>query len=83
MVLTTAHRKDWCYYEIFTKKASDPDCYFGTTLVTKQGHEVGTWKVRRLYRAGSVTAGVSELARYKLDLVGVQVRWGGVGSGPQ
>ena len=36
----------------------------------------GTWNVRSLYRAGSLTAAVRELARYKLDLVGVQeVRW--------
>ena len=37
---------------------------------------LGTWNVRSLYRAGSLTAAASELARYKLDLVGVQeVRW--------
>jgi len=37
---------------------------------------LGTWNVRRLYRAGLLTAAVRELARYKLDLVGVQeVRW--------
>ena len=36
----------------------------------------GTWNVRRLYRAGSITAAARELARYKLDLLGVQrVRW--------
>ena len=36
----------------------------------------GTWNVRSLYRAGSFTAAAMELARYKLDLVGVQeVRW--------
>ena len=35
-----------------------------------------TWNVRSLYRAGSVKAAARELARYKLDLVGVQeVRW--------
>jgi len=33
-------------------------------------------KVRSLYRAGSVTAAVRELARYQLYLVGMQeVRW--------
>jgi hypothetical protein len=33
-------------------------------------------KVRSLYWAGSLTATVRELSRYKLDLVGVQkVRW--------
>ncbi len=36
----------------------------------------GTWNVRSLYRVGSLTAAVRELARYKLDLEGVQeVRW--------
>jgi len=36
----------------------------------------GTWKVRSLYRAGSFIAATRELARYKLDLVGVQeVSW--------
>jgi hypothetical protein len=37
---------------------------------------LGTWNVRSLYRAGSFTAVARELARYKLDVVGVQkVRW--------
>ena len=30
------------------------------------------WNVRSLYRAGSPKAAARELARYKLDLVGVQ-----------
>ena len=38
--------------------------------------KLGTWNVRSLYRAGSLKAVVRELARYKLDVVGVQeVRW--------
>jgi hypothetical protein len=37
---------------------------------------LGTWNVRSLYRAGSLTTVAKVLARYKLDLVGVQeVRW--------
>jgi len=37
---------------------------------------LGTWNVRSLYRAGKLMAAARELARYKLDLVGVQeVRW--------
>ena len=32
----------------------------------------GTWNVRNLYRAGSLTAAARKLARYKLDLVGVK-----------
>ena len=36
----------------------------------------GTWNVRSVYSAGSFTSAVKELARYKLDLVGVEeVRW--------
>jgi hypothetical protein len=41
----------------------------------------GLWKVRNLYRAGSLMTVPRELARYKLDLVGVQeVRWEGSGT---
>jgi exonuclease III len=32
----------------------------------------GTWNVRSLYMAGSIIAAARELARYKLDLAGVQ-----------
>jgi hypothetical protein len=32
----------------------------------------GTWNVRSLYGAGSLRAAARELARYKLDLVGVE-----------
>ena len=42
---------------------------------------LGTWNVRSLYRAGSLMAAARELARYKLDLVGVQeVRWDKAGT---
>jgi len=35
-----------------------------------------TWNFRSLYRSDSLTAATRVLARYKLDLVGVQeVRW--------
>ena len=38
--------------------------------------KLGTWNVRRLYRAGSLKAAERELARYKIDVVGVQeIRW--------
>ena len=37
---------------------------------------LGTWNVRSLYRAGSLSAVTRELAMYKVDLVGVlEVRW--------
>jgi hypothetical protein len=43
----------------------------------------GTRNVRSLYRAGSLMTVSRELARYKLDLVGVQeVRWEGGGTEP-
>jgi len=42
----------------------------------KRDIALGTWNVRSLYRAGSLTPVARELARYKLDLVDVQkVRW--------
>jgi hypothetical protein len=34
----------------------------------------GTGNVRSLYRVGSLMTASTELARYKLDLAGVQVR---------
>jgi len=37
--------------------------------------KIGTWNVRILYRTGSLKAAVRELARYKLDVVVVQVSW--------
>jgi hypothetical protein len=43
----------------------------------------GTWNVRSFYRAGSLKTVSRELARCKLDLVGVQeVRWEGGGTEP-
>ena len=35
---------------------------------------VGTWTVKSLCRAGSLITVARELARYELDLVGLQVR---------
>jgi hypothetical protein len=36
----------------------------------------GTWNMRSLYRSGSLITVARELARYKLDLLGVhEVRW--------
>jgi hypothetical protein len=44
----------------------------------------GTWNVRRLYRADSLMTVSRELARYKLDLVGVQeVSWEGGSTEPE
>ena len=42
----------------------------------KRNMRVGKWNVRSLYRSGSLTTAVRELARYKLDSTGEQeVRW--------
>jgi hypothetical protein len=46
-----------------------------TQQAKEKGHFLGTWNVRSLYRAGSLTAAARELARYKTDLQEV----GGVG----
>ena len=37
----------------------------------KRDMRFGTWNVRCLHRAGSLTAAARELAQYKLDLMGV------------
>jgi hypothetical protein len=43
----------------------------------------GLWNIRSLYRAGSLMTVSREVARYKLDLVGVQeVRWEAGGTKP-
>ena len=42
----------------------------------KNDKRSGIWKVRSLYRSGTLTTVARESARYKLDLVGVQeARW--------
>jgi len=42
----------------------------------QRGMKIWTWNVRRFYRTGLFKAAARELARYKLDVVGVQeVRW--------
>jgi hypothetical protein len=47
----------------------------------KRDMRFGTWKVWSLYRSGSFTTLARELARYKLDLMGVEeVRWDKEGS---
>jgi len=47
-----------------------------TSRSIQRGIKIGTWNVRRLYRAGSLKAAGRELGSYKLDVVGLQeVRW--------
>jgi hypothetical protein len=46
------------------------------TQQMKTNMRFGTWNITNHYRSGSVTEAARELARYKLDLLGVQkVRW--------
>jgi hypothetical protein len=42
----------------------------------------GIWNIRSLYRAGSIMTVLRELYRYRLGLVGGQVRWEGSGTTP-
>jgi hypothetical protein len=69
--LTTPHRK-----KIVTKTSKEPRTW--THSLDKQPKlwnmdmRFGTWKVRSLCRAGSLKTVLRELARYKVDLVGVQ-----------
>jgi hypothetical protein len=42
----------------------------------------GMWNVRSMYRAGSCRAVVEEISKYKLDLMGVKVRWDRGGAEP-
>jgi len=48
----------------------------------KRDMRFGTWNVRNLHRTRSLTPAARELARYKLDLMGVwEVRWDKGGTG--
>ena len=63
------HQSDLRGGGVFLEEAS-------RTRQRKRDSFLGTWNVTSLYRVGSFTAAARELARYKLDLVGVQeVRW--------
>jgi hypothetical protein len=42
----------------------------------------GTWKVRRLYRAGPMITFAREITKYRLVLLGLQVRWNRGGNEP-
>jgi hypothetical protein len=47
-----------------------PEGVFQSFKKRKRDILLGTWNVRSMYRAGSLTAAARELAGYKLDLVG-------------
>jgi hypothetical protein len=42
----------------------------------------GTWNVRSIKRGGLLRAVAEEISKYKLDLVGAEVRWDGGGTEP-
>ena len=77
---TTPHRKTG----IVTKHKQVPHTY--TDLLVrptqwKRNMRFGTWNVRSLYMPFPLITAARELARYQLDLVGVQeVRWDKVGT---
>jgi exonuclease III len=43
-----------------------------TWILWKMNMRFGTWNVKNLYRTGSLKTLARELAKYKLDLLGVQ-----------
>jgi hypothetical protein len=43
----------------------------------------GTWNVKSMYRAGLLRTDTKEVSKYKLYLVGVQVRWDRGGTEPK
>jgi hypothetical protein len=45
----------------------------------KMDMKLGTWNVRSVYTLGSLKTVTREVSEYKLDLVGIQVRWNKVG----
>ena len=50
--------------------------FLGETLRRiRRDIKLGTWNVWSFYRAGDLKAAARELARYKLDVVGVQEVW--------
>jgi hypothetical protein len=62
-------------YFVMDYSSRKPQIWTDTSVQPKQRKRdmrIGTWKVRSLYRAGSLIAADRELARYKLDLVSVQ-----------
>ncbi|KAJ4426421.1 hypothetical protein ANN_27235 [Periplaneta americana] len=78
--LTTHHRKK----QLVTKPNKKPRNGTDSPARPQQRNKVirfGTWNVTSLYRTGGVTLVAKELARYRIDFVGVQevrrLRWAG------
>jgi hypothetical protein len=67
---------------IHKKHRTRTDYLDNGTKRKKMDLRFGTWNVRRMYRAGSLRTVAEEVWEYKLDLVGVQVRWDRGGTEP-
>ena len=71
-MLTTPHHKKYHVTYHLQEKAWTWTDTVVRPKQQKKDMRFGTWNVRRLFRVDSLTAAVRELARHKLDLVGVQ-----------
>jgi hypothetical protein len=76
-----------CKNKLVAKTSKEPltwtDSLDKRTKLQNVDMRFGTWNVRSLNRAGSLTTLSRELARYTLALVGVQeIRWEGSGTEP-
>jgi hypothetical protein len=69
--LTTLHHKNKLVMKNLTEPRAWTDSLDKRPKLRDMDMRFGTWNVRRLYRAGSLLTVSRELARYKLDLVGV------------
>jgi hypothetical protein len=66
--------RNWWFLAILTL-IMDTEFFFDM-LHLNRDMSFGTWNLRSMYRSGSLMKVARELAKYKLDLVGVQeVRW--------
>jgi hypothetical protein len=81
--LTTSYRKNKLITKCYKGPRTWTDSLGKWPKLQKMNMRFGTWKVRSLYRAGSIMTIAKSISKYKLDLVGVQeVRWDKGGTGP-
>jgi hypothetical protein len=81
--LTPLHHKNKLLTKYLTEPRTWTDIFDKRPKLRNMDMRFGLWNVKSLYRTGSLLTVSRELARYKLDLVGVQeVRWEGGGTEP-
>jgi hypothetical protein len=81
--LTTPHRKNKLVTKDHKKPGTWTNSWDKQPKRKKMLMSVGTWKVRSMYRAGSLRVIEEEISKYNLDLVGVhEVRWDRGGTEP-